>query len=127
MIHPMKLHRYVRVEDFLADAGEFLSAREAEHNLMLGISSSLQHDPDAYESPPFLATVSDGDRVVAAVLRTPPFNLVLSEMDDPAALQPVLDDMRGMPLPGEVGPPLAVRHIAERWVAEVGGASKVAC
>ena len=38
----MRLDRYTRVADFLAAAGDFLAAREAEHNLILGISSSLR-------------------------------------------------------------------------------------
>jgi hypothetical protein len=121
----MHLDRYQGVDDFLAHAGPFLAAREAEHNLMLGISSLVQRDPQAYEGPPFLATVRKGDRVVAAALRTPPFNLVLSEIDDPAALRPMVDSLRGSPLPGVVGPPAAVSDFAHRWVAEVGGAWQV--
>ena len=41
----MRLDRYTRVADFLAATGDFLAAREAEHNLMLGISSSLRASP----------------------------------------------------------------------------------
>lgn len=121
----MQLDRYESVEPFLSRAGPFLAAREAHHNLILGICSSLRRDPQAYEAPPYLATVSEGNQVVAAVLRTPPFNMVLSEMDNPAALRPVLDDLRGSPLPGVVGPPAAVRGFADGWVAEVGGAWEV--
>lgn len=121
----MQLDRYDRVDDFLARTRPFLAAREAQHSLILGICSELERDPQAYEAPPYLATVSEGDRVVAAVLRTPPFNLALSEMDDLAALQPVLDDLRGLPLPGVVGPPAAVQGFADGWVAKVGGAWEV--
>ena len=62
---------------------------------------------------------------MAAVLRTPPFNLVLSEIDDLAALRPMIGNLRGSPLPGVVGPPVVVSDFAHRWVAEVGGAWQV--
>ena len=41
----MRLDRYTRAADFLAAAGEFLATREAEHNLILGVSSSLVASP----------------------------------------------------------------------------------
>jgi predicted GNAT family acetyltransferase len=121
----MRLDRFEHVEDFLAGAGEFLGAREAEHNLMLGISSGLARDAGAYDGPPYLATVNDGDTVVAAALRTPPYNLILSEVDDLAALQPLLSDLAPEQLPGVTGPPAAVRAFADGWVEQAGGAWNV--
>ena len=116
----MRLDRYTRVADFLAAAGDFLTAREAEHNLILGISSVVlggaRSDP-----PPYLATVSDGGRLVMAALRTPPWNLVLSEVDDPAAVMVLAADLSGDALPGVVGPPEATRQFADCWVASEGG------
>ena len=41
-----------------------------------------------------------GERVVAAALRTPPFNLVLSEIDDPAAIDRLVEDRWDDDLPG---------------------------
>lgn len=117
----MRLDRYTRVADFLAAGGDFLAAREAEHNLILGIASSLVGSPDRYDGPPYLAVVSDGDRVVMAAMRTPPFNLVLSEVDDPAALAVLAADLVGSELPGVVGPPQAAREFADRWMRSEGG------
>jgi predicted GNAT family acetyltransferase len=125
MIGPMQLDRFVRVEDFVASAGPFLAAREAEHNLMLGISSGLARDGGAYDGPPYLATVTDDETVVAAALRTPPYNLILSEVDDLAALQPLLADLAPEQLPGVTGPPAAVRAFADAWITQVGGAWNV--
>ncbi|HEY8180002.1 MAG TPA: GNAT family N-acetyltransferase [Candidatus Limnocylindria bacterium] len=121
----MRLDRYARVADFLAAAGDFLAAREAEHNLILGISSSLVESADRYDGQPYEAVVSDGDRVVLAALRTPPYNLILSEVDDPAALAVLADDLAGSGLPGVVGPPKAALEFAERWVRSEGGSSAV--
>ena len=86
MLPPWSCTRYADVEDFLAAAGDFLVAREAEHNLLLGVCQTVRDTPDAYTAPPYFATVSDGGRVVAVALQTPPFQLVISEVDDPAAI-----------------------------------------
>ena len=53
----LKLHRFNDVGGFLDVAGTFLVAREAEHNLILGICSNLREAPDAIQrrrrtSPP---------------------------------------------------------------------------
>ena len=44
----MELARLTHADDFLAAAGDFLGAREAEHNLMLGLSSRLRESPRFY-------------------------------------------------------------------------------
>jgi predicted GNAT family acetyltransferase len=118
----MRVDRFNAVADFLAAAGSFLAAREAEHNLMLGIGSSLLADPDTDEGPPYLAVATDGDRVVGAAMRTPPHNLILSEIDDPLVPKLLAEDLRGEALPGAVGPPAAVTAFADAWVAGSGGA-----
>jgi uncharacterized protein len=121
----MRLDRYTRVDDFLAAAGDFLTSREAEHNLILGISLSLVGSPDRYDGPPYQAVITDADRVMMAALRTPPYNLILSEVDDPAALALLVDDLAGSQLPGVVGPPQAARDFADRWVRSAGGSWSV--
>jgi predicted GNAT family acetyltransferase len=117
----MRLDRYARAADFLAAAGDFLVAREAEHNLILGIASSLAEATDQDDDPAYLAVVRDGARVVAAALRTPPYNLVLSEVDDDEALAALATDLAGSRLPGITGPPAATRALAWRWVSTEGG------
>ena len=115
----MRLDRSDSVEDFLAKAGGFLAAREAEHNLILGITSGL--NPAAGEEPPYMATVRDGSRVVAAAaLRTPPYNLILSEVDDLDAIELLVLNLRGAALPGVVGPPGAVSAFAAMWAEQEG-------
>lgn len=104
----MELTRFADVDDFLAAAGDFLVAREAEHNLLLGVCQNVRDTPEAFTAPPYFATVTDGDRVVAVALQTPPFQLVLSEIDDPAAIPLLADDLVGRDLPGAVGP---VEHV----------------
>ena len=116
----MELRRLGSVAAFLGLAGEFLAAREAEHNLIFGICSTLLGDPTIYPEPPYLGVVVDGDRVVAAAIRTPPRALVLSETDVPEAIDVVLGDLAGTSLPGVLGPAALSAAFAERWAARTG-------
>ena len=113
----MDLRRYGRADDFVAAAGTFLAAREAEHNLILGLSSNLVEAREDFPTAPYLAIVADRDRVVAAALRTPPYNLILSEVDDPAAVPILVEDLLKDDLPGVVGPVDPARAFAEGYVA----------
>jgi predicted GNAT family acetyltransferase len=117
----MEVRRFAEVEGFLAVAGPFLEAREAEHNLILGICSNLMvAGPNAQAAPPYFAVVVDGDRVVAAALQTPPFQLVLSEIDDAAAIPILAADLVDRDLPGALGAPEHVRAFVEARMA-LGG------
>lgn len=58
--------------------------REAEHNLMLGLTRSLLKNPS--EVPPYHALVLKNGQAIAAALRTPPYNLLLSHIADEDAL-----------------------------------------
>src|SRR3954449_12152117 len=113
----MELTRHEMADAFLAHAGEFLGAREAEHNLILGLSSLLRVAPAMYGERPYFAVVERGGRVVGATMRTPPHNLILSELDDLDAIGPLLEDARAAfgSLPGVVGPKDAVARFAEAW------------
>jgi predicted GNAT family acetyltransferase len=116
------VHRYQDPAEFLRHAGEFLAAREAEHNLILGLSSRLKQDPLAFGEAPYLAVVKEGEQVVAAALRTPPHNLVLSEIDDHAALEPLCADvlLAFGSLPGVTGPTEEAARFVELWRGATG-------
>lgn len=116
----MEVRRASSVPEFMALAGEFLAAREAEHNLIFGILSNYEADPSQYAEPPYLAAVLDGDRVVGAAMRTPPWRLVVSEMDHPGAAPRLADDLVGTDLPGVVGPAEPAGHFAEAWAERTG-------
>ncbi|HEV8194906.1 MAG TPA: GNAT family N-acetyltransferase [Ktedonobacterales bacterium] len=74
----MELKRYADVATFYQRAEAFLVEHEAEHCLMLGICSALLRGTQRLDSEPYLATVEHEGSVVAAALRTPPYNIVLS-------------------------------------------------
>src|SRR5690606_33544052 len=110
------LHRYDEVEAFLDATGAFLAEREAEHNLIFGISSFVRSNPDLVRHQPTFLAVTDGDgRVVAASLRTPPHNAVLSMVDDHDAVDLLADAYRGEEMRGVLGPTDAAARFATRW------------
>lgn len=114
----IRVHRQADVQAFLAEAGPFLAEREAEHNLLFGICSQLVRDPQPFGAgPPYLATVAAEGRIVGAALRTPPHNLVLSETDDLAAIEPLVRDVEDAvdSLPGLLGPGTAASAFVRSW------------
>jgi uncharacterized protein len=123
--------RLVRPNDaaaFLELAGEFLVEREAEHNLLLGISGGLVHSPTLHgDDAPYFAVVESAGRIVAAVLRTPPWNLVLSEIDDPDALTLVAANALESfgALPGVLGPKRASAAFADIWCGLTGAMGRI--
>jgi uncharacterized protein len=123
----MRLTRHENADDFLARAGDFLAAREAEHNLILGIGSRLLREPLLYGEPAYLVTVEDEGKVVGVTMRTPPHNLILSEIDDENAIPLLLEDARAAfgTLPGVVGPKAPAAEFAELWQEATGGDARV--
>ena len=127
--YPPSMIRVRRSPDagsFLADAGPFLGEREAEHNLLFGICASLLHDPSAFgRGAPYLAIAEHDSRVVAAAVRTPPHNVVLSVTDDVAAIGSLAQDAHDATgsLPGVVGPSDVATAFARAWCDLVGCAA----
>jgi len=118
----LSVDRHHDAGPFLDRVGGFLGRREAEHNLLFGILDSLRRDASISDGPPILAEVREGDEIVALAIRTPPRNLVLSECDEPAAVDALVDDLvaAGDTVPGALGPVEAIRRFAERWTAATG-------
>ena len=122
----MEIRRFDDVSEFLGLAGPFLEAREAEHNLIFGICSYVRSQRNAFgDRPPYFASVLADGRVVAAALRTPPFNFVLSEIDDPAAIELLVADRLDDDLPGVLGPVEHARAFADRWASGEGRSSRL--
>ncbi len=113
----MRVERHADVTAFLARAAGFLADREAEHKLILGLSSTLARDPLTYGSEPYLVTVEEGGRVVAAALRTPPYNLVLSESDEDDVWSVLAADAvdADASLDGVLGPVGGVGSFVDAW------------
>ena len=123
----MRVERHDDAGSFLARAGDFLLEREAEHNLMIGLASRLQTNPRLYGEDPYMAALFEGDDVVAASLRTPPHNLVLSEMPGDLDLEPLAEDVASVfgSLPGALGPSAAVERFVGVWRARTGVGARI--
>ncbi len=85
--------------EFLERAAPLLTD-EARHNLILGLAGTLRDSPELYPEHE-LWLVEDGDAVVGAALRTPPYNLVLGGGDN-TALEAIAGALGGG-IPGAVG------------------------
>jgi hypothetical protein len=120
----LRLTRYEDLDAFEARAHDFLAAREAEHNLFLGICSQIRA---GRYSDPYLVTVESGDDVVAAAFRTPPFPLGLSQIDASGAVELIVGHAHAMygSLPGFHGPKSDARIFAELWCGLSGQTSRV--
>jgi hypothetical protein len=119
----MRVERPDGIDAFLALAGDFLAAHEAEHGLILGLAGNLQRGTIVLDEPPLLAVALDqaaGDRVVAAALRTPPYNLVVSMVDDFDAVDALAEALAGDPLPGVSAPREVAEGFAAGWTARTG-------
>ena len=123
----LALHRPTDVDAFMAQAGEYLAAREAEHNLFFGIAAQIRSAPELFAiDPPTYAVVTDaGERVVAATMRTPPNNQVLSQVDDSDAVDLLADALAGERLPGILGPRGAAERFATRWAERNGAMARL--
>ena len=109
-------------EEFLREAEPLLLADEARHNLILGIAGNLR---DGFYEEHRLWLVRDDDRLVAAALRTPPYNLILARPESDEALPALADAVGGEELPGVVGSVPEVERFAELWSARTGTTARL--
>ena len=118
----LTVRRPATVDAFVELAGEFLAAREAEHNLLFGICTAIRTTPELFadDPPSFAVVTNERTDVVLASLRTPPHNQVLSQVDNPEALDRLVDSLAGELLPGVLAPTEAASRFADRWCAATG-------
>ena len=128
----MELTRHQSAEALLSAAGEYLVAREAQHNLALGILGTLRDQPDVYREPPDLATVSEAGRIGLVAVRTPPHGPVLSERGVPRqripeAIELLVADLHAASpeLPTILGPTEVAGAFARRWSALTGRTARL--
>jgi len=112
----MNLTRYDDIHAFNRATEAFLLEREAQNNLLLGISVDLARSTLYADIEPYLATVSDDGGVMAAALWTPPHNLVLTRAPS-EAIELIADDLLAHypDLPGVLAPSDTSRAFSEAW------------
>jgi uncharacterized protein len=119
----MGIERHQDPAEFFALVAPFLERREAEHNLQLGFRQRLEADRHAFgPGDPLLYAALDGRNVTAVATQTPPFGLVLSEVDDLRTVEALADRLAadGAELPTAMGPVEVARTFAERWAQRAG-------
>jgi uncharacterized protein len=119
----MGIERHQDPAEFFALVAPFLERREAEHNLQLGFRQRLEADRHASgPGDPLLYAALDGRNVTAVATQTPPFGLVLSEVDDLRTVEALADRLAadGAELPTAMGPVEVARTFAERWAQRAG-------
>jgi predicted GNAT family acetyltransferase len=115
-------------EEFEKEAGPFLSLREAENNLILGLITGLKAGRSFGPDVPFFTVVYLDGRVVGAAMRTPPLNLILAAGTEERALRPILDRLESETedIPGMSGPKPLVAIAAREWSERHGLRPRVA-
>jgi uncharacterized protein len=111
---------------FLEHAGDWLTLREAEHNLLLGISADLLARAGGPPRNAHLVTVESDGQIQFASLMTPPRPPLLSlgPLEAVHALVENLDQTWGA-LPGAIGPKHVVTTFAQQWCARTGVDAKI--
>ncbi len=122
----MQVRRYSDPVEFYERVKPFLLAREAEHCLLLGLSKRLAEQ--GYDEPPYEAAVEADGEVIAVCVRTPPMNVILSEMSDPSYAALFAQDLKLIwdTLPGMLAPPDAARAFHEHWFELTGAIPELA-
>ena len=118
----MQLKRLENAAEYYERVKPFLMTEEAAHCVMLGVCATLIQT-DIYQFPPYLAYVEDKGEIVAAAMRTPPYNLLLSNMADESSLKIITDDVHtvyGCDLRGLVALKALGKAFAKTWNALTG-------
>jgi uncharacterized protein len=118
----IEVERLEDAAEFLAEAEPLLLADEARHNLILGIAGTIRDAPDVYPLRN-LWLVRDGGAVVAAALRTPPYNLILARPASPSALEGLAGGI-AEELPGVNGCVPEVDEFAALWTDRSGASAR---
>lgn len=117
----LEVVRHRGAEAFLKHAEACLLENEDRNNLILSLAyeraTAGASEPDA-----FFGTIEDEGGVVGCALRTPPHDLLLTDMPEEAV--PVLvREVAGVyeSIPAVLGAPVLAESIAAAWVAAMGG------
>lgn len=123
----LAVRQHASVDEFLGAAGAFLAAREAEHNLLFGIAGFVRTSPELLTegSPTFFTVADAAGTVVAATLRTPPHNQVISSVDDLDATDVLVEALHDEPLPGVLAPKHPAARFVHAWTKGTGQAARL--
>jgi predicted GNAT family acetyltransferase len=108
---------------FRSQVVEFLGEREAENNLLFGITAGIIDGVYQFSTgAPTMVSVESESGIQLVALRTPPLNLVLSTARTDDAVSTLAHEMHsaGHPLPGVNAPVREADMFAREWSAMTG-------
>src|SRR5215211_3177266 len=123
----LALRRFESPEEFTEATMLYLLRHESEHCLIIGLVAQAIENPHRWDGPVSFATVEREGVPVAAAIRTPPHNPILSRVSDPDAIPLLVDlfaadqDVRGVMAPAGVS-----GVFAEAWALRTGDAVTLA-
>lgn len=123
----MKVHRFEDASKFYQEAKDYLLSNEAQHCLLLSIVNTLILYPERYNCQPYLATVETNGSIVTVAMRTPPRKLLLSKIEDFAAVEAIAQDLHDelQQLPGVNSLAQQAKAFTQAWLALTGKTSKL--
>jgi uncharacterized protein len=109
------------------DRTRLLLADEASNNLMLGILNTVIDNPDAYEDYRVMVVVDGNAAVAAALITTPPQNLIVAAGEPGSELTALADGVlqAGIDVPRVIGIRPVVDAFVDYWKARIGGTSRL--
>ncbi len=126
----MEVVAFADPAEFAEAAFPYLERREAEHNLLLGITARLIDGGTGgwarSDEPPGFWIVLNGTEIAVAALMTPPYDLAVSHAPAgaPTALAGFLDAV-GQDVPGVTGPRSEADEFAAAWQPLAGCSAKL--
>jgi hypothetical protein len=117
----MRAEREPDLATFTRRTGGLLARDPVLHTVICVVVEAGVRRPELFPGAAWI-TVSDGDEVVGAAMRTPPYPVALTPMPDPA-LDALADLVATEPpdAPGVTGPRPYADRLATRWQDRTGG------
>lgn len=114
----MKVEFHDDPESFYDFVKPFLVDHEAENNIILAILNTIIESPERYgKEKPDLITVMENEDMKLVLIRTPPFNPILSYTDDISTIDFLIEEFikKGVEVPGLLGCKEIAKKFVELW------------
>lgn len=116
----LKVKRFVDSGKFLSASSSFLLQNAVDNNLLLSVISTFRTNPGYYDSFVGHVCVDQNDEVVAAVARTPPYDLLIAKSHSRHGLRLLCDVVWPDRIPGIIGDRGSVGVFADQMCRTTG-------
>ena len=112
----LRVLRHDDAESLLRCAEPWLLQAEPRTNLVLGLAHSLRAESSANRARPWLLSIHEGNSVIGCALRTPPGDLIITQLERPG-VEALIHLLRAeLPsLAGVIGPEPSSGEFAAQW------------